>query len=44
MDKGQTKGNLIQGRIKSQKDGMFITSIPFDKGFEDNDRWRKGER
>lgn len=35
VDKGvQTKGNLIQGRIKSQKDGMFITSIPFDKGFE----------
>ena len=34
MDKEQTKGNLIQGRIKSQKDGMFITSIPFDKGFE----------
>ena len=34
VDKEQTKGNLIQGRIKSQKDGMFITSIPFDKGFE----------
>ena len=34
VDKKQTKGNLIQGRIKSQKDGMFITSIPFDKGFE----------
>ena len=34
VDKKQTKGNLIQGKIKTQKDGMFITSIPFDKGFE----------
>ena len=31
VDKKQTKGNLIQGRIKTQKEGMFITSIQFDK-------------
>ncbi len=34
VDWAQTKGSRIQGSIKVRKTGYFITSIPYDKGFE----------
>lgn len=34
VDWEQTKGNQIQGDIKVLETGYFITSIPYDKGFE----------
>lgn len=34
VEREKTKGNQICGKIKSQSDGVFITSIPYDKGFE----------
>lgn len=30
----ETKGNLISGKIQVQNTGYFITSIPYDDGFE----------
>lgn len=34
VDKEKTKGNVIQGSIKMEKDGYLITSIPYDRNFE----------
>lgn len=34
IDWEQTKGNRIQGKIQVQNTGYFITSIPYDDGFE----------
>lgn len=34
VDKTRTKGNVIQGKIKTQKKSWFITSIPYDSHFE----------
>jgi uncharacterized membrane protein YfhO len=30
----ETKGNLISGKIQVKNTGYFITSIPYDDGFE----------
>ncbi len=32
----QTKGNRIQGEIQVERTGYFITSVPYDTGFEIN--------
>lgn len=34
IDKEKTKGNVIKGRIKPERSGYFITSIPYDENFE----------
>ncbi len=33
LDKTQTKGDVLQGSITVQKDGLFVSSIPYSKGF-----------
>lgn len=30
----QTKGNRMEGTVKGMKNGYFVTSIPYDKGFD----------
>ncbi len=34
FDKEKTKGDLIEGEIDVREDGYFVTSIPYDEGFE----------
>ena len=34
VDKGRTKGNVVSGTIQTEKDGYFITTIPYDENFE----------
>lgn len=34
FDKLKTKGDVIEGDIDVKKDGYFVTSIPYDEGFE----------
>lgn len=33
FDKEKTRGDFIEGSIDVERDGYFVTSIPFDKGF-----------
>ncbi len=34
VDKEKTKGNVISGSVDVEKDGYFVTSIPYDTNFE----------
>lgn len=41
VDKKKSKGDIIEGNIKVKKDGYFVTSIPYDKGFTIYDNGKK---
>ncbi len=41
IDKKKTKGDKIVGTIDVKKDGYFVTSIPYDKGFTIYDNGKK---
>lgn len=43
FDKKGTKGDLIKGKVDVQKDGYFVTSIPYDRAFEIYDNGKKIE-
>ncbi len=34
LDRSQTRGNIISGSIQMEKDGYFISTLPYDKNFD----------
>lgn len=34
FDKNKTKGDIIEGNIEVKKDGYFVLSVPYDKGYK----------